>query len=140
MIMKRLLLVGTLALAASMARADDWQQRAKEAVSGPEPKHQPCVLYAEPQDNRLHVRIPVCFYANGHVYMESQDGFLTFNGKKAGATHPAVKCAAIVEAAERIDPVTFLVRLYYKGATPERDTVSVQLIGDTITIRNVEAY
>ena len=132
MIMKRLLLVGTLALAASMARADDWQQRAKEAVSGPEPKHQPCVLYAEPQDNRLHVRIPVCFYDNGDVYMESQDGFLTFNGRKAGALHPAMPCAEIVESAERVDARTFLVRVYCKGATPERDAVSVQLIDDTI--------
>jgi hypothetical protein len=32
------------------------------------------------------------------------------------------------------------VRVYCKGATPECDTVSVQLIGDTITIRNTEAY
>jgi hypothetical protein len=137
MIMKRLLLVGMLALAASMARADDWQQRAKEAVSGPEPKHQPCVLYVEPQDNRLHVRIPVCFYDTGDVYMESRDGYLTFNNRKAGALHPAVKCAGIVESAERVEPTTFLVRVYCRGATPERDTVAVQLIGDTITIFNV---
>jgi hypothetical protein len=32
------------------------------------------------------------------------------------------------------------VRLYCKGATPERDAVSVQLIDGTIEIRNTEAY
>src|SRR5262245_22346710 len=105
---KLLLLVGVMMLAASMAHADtDWRHRAKEAVSGPEPAHQQCVLYADRQDNRLHVRIPVCFYNNGDVYMESQDGYLTFNDIKAGATHPAVKCSAIVEGVERVDPTTF---------------------------------
>jgi hypothetical protein len=142
--MTRLLIASAIALAVTVAHADtDWQQRAKEAVSGFAPKHQPCVLYAEPQDNRLHVRIPVCFYLNGDVYMESQDGFLTFNGRKAGATHPAFPCAEIiegVEGVERVDARTFLVRLFCKGATPERDAVSVQLIGDTIEIRNTEAY
>jgi hypothetical protein len=82
----------------------------------------------------------VCFYDNDDVYMESQDGYLTFSNRKAGATHPAVKCAGIVESVERVDPTTFLARVYCKGATPEREAVSVQLIGDTITIRNTEAY
>jgi hypothetical protein len=137
--MKLHLLAGVMLATAATAHADtDWQQRAKEAISGPEPSHHPCVLYAEPQDNRLHVRIPVCFYNNGDVYMESQDGVLTFNGKKAGALHPAVPCNETVEAAERVDARTFLVRVYCKGATPERDAVSVQLIDDTIHIFNVE--
>jgi hypothetical protein len=129
-----------LSLAISTAHADDWRHRAKEAVSGPEPPHQSCVLYAEPQDGRLHVRIPVCFYLNGDVYLESDDGYLTFTDRKAGATHRAVQCAGIVESAERVDPTTFLVRIYCQGATPERETVSVQLIDDTISIRNTEAY
>ena len=62
------------------------------------------------------------------------------NNRKAGALHPAVKCAGVVESVERVDPVTFLVRLYCKGAVPEREAVSVQLIGDTIEICNTEAY
>jgi hypothetical protein len=140
MIRNSLLFAAALLTTASIAHADDWQQRAKEAVSGPEPAHQPCVLYAEPQDNRLHVRIPVCFYDNGDVYMESHDGYLTFNGKKAGVSHPAQPCNEIVEAAERVDAQTFLIRLYCPTATPQRSAVSVQLIGDTITIRNTEAY
>jgi hypothetical protein len=138
--MKRLFLASMLALIASMAHADDWQQRAKEAISGPEPAHQQCVLYADRQDNRLHVRVPFCFYLNGDVYLEGYEGTLGFNGIKAGATHPAVPCAEIIEAVERIDPATFLVRLYCEKATPQRSAVSVQLVGDTITIRNTEAY
>jgi hypothetical protein len=150
---KLLLFAGMLVLVATAAHADDWQQRAKEPASGhaadkrqvinadralpaaSENDHQPCVLYANQEDGRLHVRIPVCFF---NIYMESQDGYLTFNNRKAGALHPAVKCTGIVESVERVDPTTFLVRLYCKGATPERDAVSVQLIGDTIHIFNVE--
>jgi hypothetical protein len=140
--MKKLLLAGAMALAATVAHADDWRQRAKDAASAnaSEPGHLPCVLYAEQQDGRLHVRIPVCFRSDGSVFMESRDGYLTFSNRRAGALHPEVKCAGIVESAERVDPQTFLVRIYCKGATPERDTVSVQLIGDTITIRNTETY
>jgi hypothetical protein len=137
--MKRLLFASVLTLTTAVAHADtDWQQRAKEAVSGPEPPHQPCVLYAEPEDGRLHVRVPVCFYDTGDVYLEGRDGYLIFNDIKAGATHPAVKCAGIVESAERVDASTFLVRVYCKGATPERDTMSVQLMDDTIHIFNVK--
>jgi hypothetical protein len=127
-----------IALAISAAHAD-WRERAKEAVApAAENEHQPCPLYASPEDGRLHVRIPVCFYLNGDVYMESQDGYLVFNNRKAGALHPAVKCAGIVETAERVDPRTFLVRVFCQGATPERETLSVQLIDGTIHIFNVE--
>ena len=135
-----LLFAGLMVLAATVAYADDWRERAHDAVANAVPPHQQCVLYAEPQDGRLHVRIPVCFYLTGDVYMASQDGYLTFSNRKAGATHPAVQCAGIVESAERVDPTTFLVRIYCQGATPERETVSVQLIDDTISIRNTEAY
>jgi hypothetical protein len=138
--MKRLLFASVLALTASTAHTDDWRQRAKAAAMNTAPEHQPCVLYADRQDNRLHVRVPVCFYLNGDVYMESRDGYLTFNGRKAGATHSARPCTEIIEGVERVDPATFLVRLFCKGATPERDAVSVQLIDDTITILNTEAY
>jgi hypothetical protein len=131
-----------MVLVATVAHADDWRQCAKDAVTAnaSEPEHQPCVLYVERQDNRLHVRAPICFYNNGDIYSGSYDGYLAFNGRKAGATHPAVPCAESIEGVERVDPTTFLVRLYCKGATPERDAVSVQLIDDTISIRNVEAY
>jgi hypothetical protein len=92
--------------------ADDWRQRAKAAVPAPapEPGHQPCVLYADQQDGRLRVRAPICFTNNGDVYSGSFDGYLTFSDRKAGATHPAVKCTGIVENVERVDPTTFLVR------------------------------
>jgi hypothetical protein len=134
------LCVGMLVLAAAVAHADDWRHRAKEAISGPEPEHQQCVLYADQKDNKLHLWVPICFYNNGDVYLESDDRDLAFTGRKAGALHPAVKCNEIIEGVERIDPTTFLVRLYCKGAVPERDAVSVQLVGETITIRNTEAY
>jgi hypothetical protein len=65
---------------------------------------------------------------------------LTFTGRKAGAAHPAMPCAETIEGVERVDPTTFLVRLYCKGATPERDAVTVQLIDTVVHIRNVEAY
>jgi hypothetical protein len=136
----RLLIASVITLAVTVAHADDWRHRAKEAVSGPEPPHQPCVLYADLRDNKLHVRTPVCFYLNGDVYSESYDADLTFFDRKAGATHPRVKCATVIEGVERVDPTTFLVRLYCKGATPEREAVSVKLVDDTITIRNTEAY
>jgi hypothetical protein len=138
--MRRLLFAGVLVLIATGAYADNWRQRAQNAVANAVPPHQQCVRYAERADNRLHVRVPVCFYNNGDVYLESDDGYLTFNNRKAGATHPEVKRAGVVENVERVDPTTFLVLVYCKGATPERDTVSVQLIGDTISIRNTEAY
>jgi hypothetical protein len=137
---RRLLLAAMIVLAASMAHADDWQQRAKAAAATSENDHQPCVLYVDRQDSRLHLRAPICFYNNGDIYSGSVDGFLSFNGRKAGATHPAVPCAETIEDVERVDRTTFLVRLYCKGATPEREAVSVQLIGDMISIRNTEAY
>jgi hypothetical protein len=137
-----LLLVGIMVLTGSMVHADDWRQRAKDAVAAntSEPAHQQCVLYADLADNKLHLRAPICFYNNGDIYSGSYDGYLAFNGRKAGATHPAVPCNETIEGIERVDPTTFLVRLYCKGATPERDAVSVQLVGDTISIRNTEAY
>jgi hypothetical protein len=139
---KPLLFAGMLLLVAAVARADDWRQRAKVAVSAnaSEPEHQQCVLYVERHDNRLHIRVPVCFYLNGDVYVESYEGYLGFTGRKAGATHPAVPCAETIECVERVDPTTFLVRLYCKGTTPEHDAVSVQLIDGVIHIRNTEAY
>jgi hypothetical protein len=135
-----LLFAGMLVLAVSAAHADNWRQRAQDAVTAARPPHQPCVLYADVRDNRLHVRAPVCFYLNGDVYLESYDADLTFNGRKAGIDHPAAPCAEIIEGVARVDPRTFLVRLYCEHATPQRSAVSVQLIGDTIEIRNTEAY
>jgi hypothetical protein len=101
------LLVGVLLTVAAVARADDWRQRAQDTITDAVPPHQQCVLHADQQDGRLHVRIPVCFYNNGDVYMESQDGYLTFSNRKAGTTHPAVKCAGIVESVERVDQQRF---------------------------------
>jgi hypothetical protein len=138
--MKRLFLAGMLSLATSMAHADDWQQRAKEAVAGPEPGHQACVLYVDLADSRLHVRVPVCFYDNGDVYLESYSGELGFTGIKAGVTHPAIPCAETIEGVERVDPTTFLVRLYCERATPQHGAVTVQLVDGIIHIRDVEAY
>jgi hypothetical protein len=133
----RLFLLGLLiALAASAAHADNWRQRAKDTAAASAPEHQPCVLYVDLADNRLHIRAPVCFYVN--VYSTSYDGYLSFNGRKAGATHPAIPCAETIEGVERVDPTTFLVRLYCPTAVPQRDAVSVQLIDDTIHIFNVE--
>ena len=135
---KRLLFIGMLLLIAPTAHADDWRQRAKDAVdTAAEPR---CVLYVERHDNRLHVRVPFCFYNNGDVYIEGYEGYLGFTGRKAGVSHPAVPCAETIESVERVDPATFLVRLYCETATPKRGTISVQLIGDTITLRDVEAY
>jgi hypothetical protein len=129
---------GAITLAATLAHADSsWQQRAKDAVA-PEPGHQQCVLYADVRDNRLHVRVPICFYNNGDVYTDGYEGSLGFTGRKAGATHPAFPCAEIIEGVERTSPTEFLVRLYCPTATPQRDAVSVQLIDNTIHIFNVE--
>ena len=83
---KLLLMIGVLAQAIAAAHADDWRQRAQNAVTASADAHQPCVLYADQQDGRLHIRIPVCLYDNGDIYLGSQDGYLTFNGRKAGAT------------------------------------------------------
>jgi hypothetical protein len=137
---KRLLRAGALVLVATVAHADDWRHRAKEAISGPEPAHQPCVLYVARADNKLHVRVPVCFYVNGDVYLESYEGDLGFNGINAGALHPAVPCAETIEGVERISPAAFLVRLYCPIATPQRSAVTVQLIDGVIHIFNAEAY
>jgi hypothetical protein len=147
----RLFRLTLLIIWAGLAFANWLQQRRKVIVLEGEilppeqralPRLTKLLLFAgvTTHDGRLHVHIPVCFYANGDVYMESQDGYLTFNNRKAGALHPAVKCTGVVESAERVDPTTFLVRVYCKGATPEREAVSVQLIDDTIHIRNTEAY
>jgi hypothetical protein len=108
-----LLLAGVMMLAVSPAHAST-------------NKHQQCVLYADQKDNRLHLHVPICFYNNGDVYTESFDRYLAFNGRKAGATHPAAPCAEIIEGVERVDPTTFLVRLYCPSATPAHDAVSVE--------------
>jgi hypothetical protein len=139
-LIKLLLLAGGIALAATMAHADDWRQRAQEAVAATTPPHQPCVLYADRRDNKLHLRVPTCFYNNGDIYTESYEGDLAFHGRKAGAFHAAVPCAETIEAIERIDPATFLVRLYCEHATPQRDAVTVQLIDGAIHIFNTEAF
>jgi hypothetical protein len=136
---KRLLVVGALMLIATVAHADDWRQRAKEATAATS-GHQPCVLHADLRDNRLHLRVPICFYNNGDIYAKGYEGELAFNGIKAGATHPAIKCDETIEGVERVDPATFLVRLYCEHATPQARAVTVQLIDGTIHIFNVEAY
>jgi hypothetical protein len=92
--MKLLLLASVIALAATVAHADDWRERAK-AASAPN-DHQRCILYADVKDNRLHVRVPICFYNNGDVYTDGYEGTLSFNGRKAGATHPAMPCNEII--------------------------------------------
>jgi hypothetical protein len=75
------------------------------------------VLYADQKDNRLHLHVPTRFYSNGDIYLESYDTYLAFTGRKAGATHPKVNCAETIESVERVDPTTFLVRLYCPSAT-----------------------
>jgi hypothetical protein len=116
--MKLHLLAGVMLTTVAIAHADDWQHRAKEAISGPEPAHQPCVLYADRRDDKLHLRAPICFYVNGDVYTESYEGDLSFNGRKAGATHPAVPCAETIEGAS-------IQRRFWSGsiAKPPRRSV-----------------
>jgi hypothetical protein len=138
LILRAMLLVMSII---TVAHADDWQRRAKEAVSGtPNLRISPaCCTSAKPTTS-CTCGCRSASYDNGDVYLESYDSDLTFNGIKAGATHPAIPCNETIEGVERVDPTTFLVRVYCKGATLEPEAVSVQLIGDTITIRNTEAF
>jgi hypothetical protein len=117
------LFVGVMVLAAAVAHADDWRQRAKAAAAThTEPKQ--CPLYIALHDQVLAIRIPVCFDAKGNVIMRYDEIEMAIPSRKEDACHP------VLEAVERVDPSTYLVCTLCKGYKPERATLVFQLIDD----------
>jgi hypothetical protein len=86
------------------------------AVSAPAhaEQHQ-CVLYIEQQDQHLHVYNPVCFDSKGDVVIGTTNRIMSVSAR-------GMTCTAIIEAVERVDPSTYLVRTYCTADTPPLKT------------------
>jgi hypothetical protein len=122
--MKLLLFASAMLATIAMAHAADWQQRAKDAVTSAAPERQQCPLYIEQQDDqRIHVRVPVCFDSRGNVIMGSLDGEMRLTSKKPCEIDR-------IEGVERLSQTSYLVHTYCQGGKPEHETLVFDLLDD----------